>query len=337
MVMAADPAIALGDLVDDYLLDCHRRGLRPATIRYYRTAIDCFARTTGVDDLSDFDRPKVRTFQDESPTLSPVSMRGYLQALRTFSTWLADEGLTSADRLAGLRLPRVDQTLKLVPTDAELVALIASAAVQLRVLITLLAGTGLRISDAVGLDAGDLRGDDLLIRTTKNRRSRLVHLDRTLADVLAIYVADSRPPVEMGGGSPLFVNRLRQRATPGGARQALADARTRAGLPFPVGPHVLRHWFARDLASHATSDRLLAARMGWISSTLQTRYAPVSEEELRGDVARYAPIARLQSAGLLDGLLPIGRSRRGPGSATSRSNSVSGKTATGLPGAARQS
>src|SRR4051794_8883465 len=74
------------DAIDDYLLDCRRRGLRPATIDYYQTALERFARKTRLQDIAGFDRQAVRAYQDASSTLSAGSMRGYLRAMRTFST-----------------------------------------------------------------------------------------------------------------------------------------------------------------------------------------------------------------------------------------------------------
>jgi hypothetical protein len=66
----------------------------------------------------------------------------------------------------------------------------------------------------------------------------------------------------------------------------------------------MRHWHARDLAAHGTSDRMLTARMGWSSTDLLGRYAPVTQAELVRDVERYSPLVRLRDEGLLDGLFP---------------------------------
>lgn len=332
-----DEPDTLSKAIGAYLRDCERRGLRPATVRSYDTALRRFTRSTSLVDLDDFTRGSVRAFQDSTHGLAGVSMRGYLRALRTFSTWLSDEAMTSGDRLAGLRLPRVDVRLRVVPTDTELTVLMSSAATSLRVVIALLAGTGLRISDVTSLDVSDFRGGDLIVRTTKNRHGRLLPLDGVLGPLLATYVNDCRPQPADLDGRALFINRLGHRLTAGGARQALDAAKRRADLSIEVSPHALRHWYARDLTSHGTSDRLLRARMGWTSSSLESRYAPVTDAELRADVERYAPLMRLQVAGLLDGILPIGRSGRGPICATARSKRLTGVTATTRPPVARRS
>jgi integrase/recombinase XerD len=315
-----EPALSIEDALARYLADCHRRGLREPTIRYYQTAISRFAGDDRCPILADFTRENVRSFQDSSPTLSLGSMRGYLRALRTFSTWLVTEDLLDVDQLANLALPRVDRRLILVPTDAELFALLDASAPPLRAVIALLAGTGLRISDAGALDVLDLRNDRLHVQTTKNRAGRIVPLDRVLVIVLHTYQSDIRPTPRTGDGEALFVSRTHRRLDAGAVRLALRAAARRANLPMPVGPHVLRHWFARDLTAHGTSDRLLGARMGWSSNSLMGRYAPVSDAELAADTARYSPLQRLSEGGTLIRRLPS--TIRGPRRAASLSNRV---------------
>jgi integrase/recombinase XerD len=313
--------VLFAEAVALYLADGRRRGLRPDTLRYYRDAFGCYGRATGITELSGFDRASVRDFQDAA-TISPVSVRGYLRALKTFSAWLAREQFLPSDRLRGLRLPKVDEALRVAPGDEDVLALLDHAAPVVRVAIVLIIGTGLRLSDVTHLDVTDVGPDELRVRTTKNRRGRLVPLDRVLAEVLQAYIRDtgSRPTAVAG---PLLVGR-RGAMTPAGIRQGVERARRRSGISGAVTPHLLRHWFARDLAAHGTGERLLTARMGWAQPGLVARYAPVSEAELRADVARYAPLARLHAEGRLVGRLPVGRARattskrvRADGAATS--------------------
>lgn len=317
--------LSTGDAVVSYLADCRRRGLRPATIHYYQTALARFAAGGRCPTLGDFTRDQVRGFQDTSPTLSAGSMRGYLRALRTFSTWLFTEDLLAVNPLAKLALPLVDRHLIEVPSDAEILSLLDAASPRLRVVIALLAGTGLRISDVCGLDVPDLKVDRLHVRTTKNRGGRVVPLDNVLTTALQIYLDDLRTTPRLVDVDALFLSRTARRLTAGCARLALTAAARRAHLSENLSPHVLRHWFARDIAAHGTTDRLVSARMGWTSASLMARYAPVSNDELTADTERYSPLQRLAEGGGLNRRLP---SRiRAPRRVASRSNNV---TATAL-------
>jgi integrase/recombinase XerD len=288
------------EAADAYLADCARRGLRPATLRAYAYALGRFASAMQLATIREFDLGSVRRFQDAAPTLAGGSMRHILGGLRSFSRWCAEEGFIERDRLARLRLPRVDQRVRTVPTDAELRALLLAAGARLRIALVVLVGTGVRVSDLSSLALADLRDGALVLRTSKNRVGRVVPLDPVLRGLLGLYVADLRP----AGEGPLFVSRTESALSPNAIRQALAAAANRARLDVPISPHVLRHWYARDLAAHGSDPRLLGARMGWASAGLLGRYAPVTESELVADVSRYAPLVRLRDEGILRGIFP---------------------------------
>lgn len=284
----------------EYLRDCARRGLRPATIRYYAMVIRRVAADCALAEPADLTLARVRAFQDAPSGLGAGSMRGYLRALKTYARWLADEGLVPVDPLARLKLPRTDSPIVTTPTDREVLALLRASGPLLRTVVAVLAGTGIRIGDLTILRPGDVRPGELAIPRTKNRAGRLVPLDPVLDALLARHKADA----VHSGPRALFITRTGRPLTDDATRLVMADARTRAGLDLRVTPHVLRHWHARDLATHGTSERLLAARMGWRSHDLIARYAPVGDWEVARDVARYAPLGRLAQAGVLDGLFP---------------------------------
>jgi site-specific recombinase XerD len=259
-----------------------------------------FAADASEPDVRDLTLARARSFQDSCAGLSPGSVRGFVRALRTFSSWLAYEGYIDADPLVRLRIPRADRRVVAVPTDVQLVAVMRASAPPLRTVLALIAGTGLRVSDVAGLELADMRDGELVVGTTKSRAGRLVPLDPVLASILRLYVATARPV----GVGPLVVARGGGSLTADAVRHALADAVRRSDCGIRVTPHVLRHWHARDLAANGIGERTLAARMGWADGALAARYAPVAHAELVRDVARYSPLVRLRDEGLLDGLFP---------------------------------
>ena len=123
--------------VDDYLLDCRRRGLRPATIRYYDQVLDRIPLPPAPISPS---RASARSRRSASAR-DPSAIAGRL-TLR----WLVDEDVLTADPLARLRLPRVDQGVVTAPTDREMLALLWASGPLLRTVLAVLLGTG-------GLDA----------------------------------------------------------------------------------------------------------------------------------------------------------------------------------------
>ena len=113
--------------VAEYLRDCDRRGLRPATVRYYRMVLERLGMACALESPADLTLARVGAFQDDPGRLGSASLRGYLRATKTFARWLADEGRLEQDPLVRLRLPRVDTRVVEVPTDLELIAVLRMA------------------------------------------------------------------------------------------------------------------------------------------------------------------------------------------------------------------
>jgi site-specific recombinase XerD len=287
-----------GQAVGDYIADCRRRGLRPSTLRYYEAILLRIARAQRLMEVADLDLASMRAFLDEPGGLSAGSLHGFVRAAKTFSRWLVDEGRLERDTLERLRPPRVDRRLVHVPSDAELAALLRASPPRLRLAIALLLATGVRVGELVSLRARDLRGSTLTLTRTKNRHERLVALDECAVALLERCGSAADPD------EPLLRGDRGAALSESGVRIGLRAAARRAGLERPLGPHVLRHWHARDLARHGTTDRLLAARLGWRSVELIARYAPVDAHELTADTERYAPLVRLRDEGWLTGAFP---------------------------------
>jgi integrase len=116
-----------------------------------------------------------------------------------------------------------------------------------RTLFSLLACTGLRVSEAIWLRLDDMTPDGLVIRSTKFRKSRLVPLHETARAGLERYLQQRRPyaPFE----DHVFVSVRRKPLLLGDVDEAFRTAVKRARLPLRIGhgrptPHSLRHTFA---------------------------------------------------------------------------------------------
>jgi integrase len=130
-------------------------------------------------------------------------------------------------------------------------------------LIGLLAATGLRVSEALALDMGDITADGLVIRETKFRKNRLVPLHSSTRAALDRYMQRRRKI--KGAGNTLFVGDKGRRP----AYVTLCVLFRRLGweaglrdLPGENGPrmHDLRHTFAVRSLEACNGDRRAIAR-----------------------------------------------------------------------------
>jgi site-specific recombinase XerD len=140
-------------------------------------------------------------------------------------------------------------------------------------------GAGLRISEAVALEVGDIDGARgvIRIRHGKGDKQREAKLSPTLYDWLREYWAHERPPQPY-----LFASR-RTGKPPSDAtvRRAIALAAKDALIRKRVTPHALRHSFATHLLEHGTDVRVVQALLGHDSITSTQRYARVTEKLVR--------------------------------------------------------
>lgn len=116
-----------------------------------------------------------------------------------------------------------------------------------RTLFSLLACTGLRVSEAIRLRFDDITPDGLVIRSTKFRKSRLVPLHETARAGLERYLQQRRPYAPFD--NLVFVSLRRKPLLATDVDRAFRTAVKRCGLPHGRGrahptPHSLRHAFA---------------------------------------------------------------------------------------------
>ena len=142
-------------------------------------------------------------------------------------------------------IPTLKQIGQLIATASQSRYRICGATYS--TLFSLLACTGLRVSEALQLRFDDITPDGLVIRRTKFRKSRLVPLHETAQAGLERYLQQRRPYAPFD--DHVFVSRQRKPLLPEAAQVAFGTAVKRVGLPPGPGgvwptPHSLRHAFA---------------------------------------------------------------------------------------------
>jgi len=212
-----------------------------------------------------------------------------LATLRGFFRWLVREGRRDASPMDGLTNPRQGRPL---PEDLgvdDVLALLeappADTAVGLRdrALLEVLYAAGLRVSELVGLDLGqlDLVGGFLRV-LGKGRKTREVPIHRRGVAVLRVYLERARP--ELLGAredhAAVFLNRRGGRLTDRSVRRSLDQAVLRAATARSVHPHMLRHSFATHLLGSGVDLRIIQELLGHESVGTTQIYTHVGVEHL---------------------------------------------------------
>lgn len=279
-----------------WLEDASFRGLSPRTIHEYDRVSAAFGAFLGQSqiELATLRAADVRRWLRDRP-LKPASVAAYVRALRAFSRWCAREYRID-EPLAGLRPPRVEPTPVPVFSADQLRALLDAAPLHLAYAITLLAETGLRISEAVALQLDDLDTGWLRVRRGKGGRPRGVPISAVLAEATEVYLARARSAMARPSCERLLVNSQGRAWTPNAVRLALRRLGVRAQISgVRVSPHTFRHQFAHDVAFAGGSLLALRDVLGHHSVTMVERYAVPDDTARRELVLRRTPLHRLRS------------------------------------------
>jgi site-specific recombinase XerD len=206
---------------------------------------------------------------------SASSLKLYLASIR----FLYAVTLERPFEVAHIPWPRVVQKLPAVVSRADIEALLGKIEpLVCRVVVMTAYGTGLRISEALSLETGDIDGKAgvIHVRRGKGGRPRFVMLPRRLLETLREYWRLARPP-----GPLLFPGQDRSKPLcPDTVRRAVHCAAAALGIEQRVTMHAFRHSFATHLLESGEDLRIIQVLLGHRSIRNTTRYLQVSTQHL---------------------------------------------------------
>jgi integrase/recombinase XerC len=222
-----------------------------------------------------------------------------LAGIRSFVRFLEREGHLNTAVFAAVRPPRSGRSLPRplpAPAARDVVARDQALdekpwiAARNTAVLALLYGSGLRISEALGLCRGDApRGGEALRIIGKGGKERVVPVLPVVAEAIAEYLRLC--PYRPGPEAPLFFgargDRLRARIV----QRAMAKLRGALGLPDSATPHALRHSFATHLLAAGGDLRMIQELLGHASLSTTQVYTEVDTTRLLAAYAKAHPRA----------------------------------------------
>jgi integrase/recombinase XerC len=278
------------------------RRMSPKTVEAYRRDLSQFlaflaehlGRSPSLKHLERLVPADVRAFMAarRADGIGGRSLMRALAGVRSFARFLERNHKGKVGALSAVRAPKVAKTLpkpiaiasakRIADTDlrageaCEPWILARDAAV-----LALLYGSGLRISEALGLKRQDVPqpgAGDVIVVTGKGNKKRMVPVLQQVLQLVADYVALC--PRELPPDGPLFIG---ARGGPLSARiiqLAMARLRGALGLADTATPHALRHSFATHLLARGGDLRAIQELLGHASLSTTQIYTAVDTERL---------------------------------------------------------
>jgi integrase/recombinase XerC len=220
------------------------------------------------------------------------SLMRALAGVRSFARFLERNGKGKVGALAAVRAPKMPKTLpkplaivsakrvtdadERAGEDREQWVLARDAAV-----LALLYGSGLRISEALGLARGDVpapgKGDAITV-TGKGNKQRMVPLLPQVSQSIADYI--SLCPYDLPADRPLFVGARGGPLSPRIVQLVMERLRGALSLQDSATPHALRHSFATHLLARGGDLRAIQELLGHASLSTTQIYTAVDTERL---------------------------------------------------------
>ena len=226
--------------------------------------------------------------------LAPASVARSLVPVRSLHRFLAAEGRVAIDPAAHVERPRVPRGLPKALTEDEVARLLAAPVGDVpiarrdRAMLEVLYGTGVRVSELVGLSLGDVDLDASLLRAFgKGEKERIVPVGSHATRALVAWLGEGgRPEVapsqwrRRGDAEAVFLGARGGRLTRQGAWDVLRRHGERVGLAGRLSPHVLRHSCATHMLDHGADIRAVQEMLGHASISTTQLYTLVSTERL---------------------------------------------------------
>jgi integrase/recombinase XerD len=251
-------------------------------------------------DAKDATLDILRDFIVEVSTLGihPRSQARLLSSIKSYYRFLIYRNLIEIDPTTLLESPKIGLKLPEVLTVEEIDAIIAAIDLSKpegqrnKAIIEVLYGSGLRVSELVGLRKSNMYIDEgYMLVEGKGSKQRLVPLSPQAVKQLEFWEMDRHLlTISKGVEDILFLNRRGGQLTRAMVFTIVKDLAQRAGIRKNISPHTFRHSFATHLLENGANLRAIQQLLGHESITTTELYTHVDVHFLRKTILDYHPL-----------------------------------------------
>ncbi len=279
------------------------------TVRNYRQAFEDFYRwlvdaELWEDGLAALESRDVRDFVIEAQKrFGRRTLHNHVSGLRAFFKFWLQRGRVPRNPFLGVPLPKLEKRLPKFLTEEQMVRLLAGperllanesidafAATRDRLVMELLYGAGLRVSELCGLNYGEVEVESGVARVLgKGKKERLCPLGKVATALLRKFRSEFAR--EVSAEAPVVVTAKGERMPVRQVQLMLKRYLALAELPMDLTPHKLRHSYATHLLNAGADLRLVQELLGHAQLATTQVYTHVSVARLKEVYAKAHPRA----------------------------------------------
>ncbi|WP_339791332.1 MAG: site-specific tyrosine recombinase XerD [Imperialibacter sp.] len=230
--------------------------------------------------------------------LAAHSQARIISGLKAYFRFLLNEGDIQKDPMALIESPKLGRKLPDTLDYNEIEQLLAAIdlstpeGMRNRTILETLYGSGLRVSELVGLKRENVFLDvDFLRVLGKGSKERLVPLGSDSKKYLTMYMNEVRVhiPIKPGNESFVFLNRRGSKLSRVMVFMVIKDLAAKIGLKKKISPHTFRHSFATHLIEGGADLRAVQEMLGHESITTTEIYTHLDRDYLRQVITQFHP------------------------------------------------
>jgi len=289
------------------------KGYSENTIAAYRNDLYSLAEFAGKEiarqnlmpSWSNFSRQTMLSYMlhlKGDRSYAPTTLARKVAAAKSFFKFMVAEEKIKIDPTENMSSPSVGKPLpkpisisevrRLLEQPAKLNSLEAK---RDKAMLELLYASGMRISELISLNMGDVDTEGGFVRCFgKGKKERLIPIYEQSAKVVKEYIEEARPKLLRGNRAEtaLFLNPRGERLTRQGFWQKLKEYAKAANLDTKISPHTLRHSFATHMLSGGADLRVVQELLGHANISTTQVYTHLTSEHVRRTYEKSHPRAK---------------------------------------------
>lgn len=251
--------------------------------------------------ITDVTRVSVTTLQSyilymERSGFASATVSRNIASIKAFFHFLFRKGYIKEDISEDLKAPKIEKKLPEILTTEEVNRLLEQPRgaspkdLRDRAMLELLYATGIRVSELISLNMGDVNLQVGYIMCRDARKERVVPFGAPAKRALGEYIKNARPMMIADQSSDvLFTNCSGQPMSRQGFWKLVKYYARKAGITSDITPHTLRHSFAAHLVENGADLRSVQEMLGHSDISTTQIYANMSQNRLREVYAKNFP------------------------------------------------
>ena len=219
---------------------------------------------------------------------SPATVTRSTASIKSFYSYMVQSGAVKTNPAKAVTAMKVERKYPEILTNREVELFLEQPkcvdekGFRDHAMLELLYATGIRVSELIGLNVGDINLSAGFIRCRSKDKERIVPLYPAAVKALEDYVTDIRPRIIADENEQaLFVNMNGERMSRQGFWKIIKHYQETAGIEKDITPHTLRHSFAAHLLENGADLRAIQEMLGHADISSTQIYTHVIQKQLK--------------------------------------------------------